>query len=123
VSTVFNQHTTTSIFVGQTGHTHNRAEDAAADAVEAPTAIDCSACEPFLVKEGWVYNPAGVPLTERQVREQEQTEREGNLAVKHVAEALADRAAEVLVAGRTPSAPRAPRTPRAPRAPRAKAKA
>jgi hypothetical protein len=94
VSTLFNQHVYTSIFIGQTGHTHNRAGDAED---ETPTAIDCAACEPFLVREGWVYTPEAVPLTERQVRAREQTEREGNLAVKQVAEALAQAASDAIV--------------------------
>lgn len=97
MSVVYNQHVYSSVFIGQTGHTHAKAAAAADD--ETPMAIDCSACEPFLVKEGWVYAEENVPLTDRQARDQERTEREGNLAVKQVAEALAATAAEAIVAG------------------------
>jgi hypothetical protein len=102
VSTVYTQHTVTSISVGPTGHVHNRAQTDPADA--SPTAIDCDACGPFLIKEGWTHDPESVPLTDRQERDKERVERDGNLAVKQVAEALAERAAEALVTGGAPRA-------------------
>ncbi len=85
MTTVYNQHTYTAIFVGQTGHSHSRASDDG----QTPMAIDCAVCEPFLVKDGWVYNTELVPLTDAQEREAERLEREGNLAVKQAAEAMA----------------------------------
>ena len=94
--TVYNQHIFTAIFVGQTGHQHVR-NASATD--EAPTAIECVSCEPFLVKEGWTHSPEQVPLTDRQVTERDRTEREGNMAVKQVAEALATTAAAALASG------------------------
>lgn len=89
---IYAQHTVSSVFVGPTGHQHNRAvpDDG------QPFAIECAACEPFLVKEGWVYNPELVPLTDIQERERDRVEREGNLAVKQVAERLAEAAAHEI---------------------------
>lgn len=93
--TVYNQHTFTSVNVGPTGHVHSRASSDPDD--QTPTAVECGACEPFLVREGWVHDPGSVPLTDRQEREREQVEREGNLAVKQVAESLAAAAANAIV--------------------------
>ncbi len=86
MTTLYNQHTYSSVFVGQTGHTHTRAADADTD---LPFAVDCGVCEPYLVREGWVYNTELVPPTDVQLREQERLEREGNIAVKQAAEAMA----------------------------------
>lgn len=93
MSTVYYQGTHTAITIGPTGHQHKKAEKA--DKNE-PFAIDCAECEPYLVREGWVYNKKLVPLTQEQLDEQEDVEREGNLAVKQVAEAMAETAAAVL---------------------------
>ncbi len=95
-SPVYAQHRYSSIFVSETGHQHNRAT---ADDGETPFAIECAACEPFLVKEGWVYHPAQVPLTDEQERRKERITRDGNAALKAFQERLADQAAEALVSG------------------------
>lgn len=92
MSTIYSQSTISSVFVGKTGHAHEK-EDPSSD---EPFALDCVACEPHLVREGWVYKPEQVPLTEAQEREQERLEREGNIAVKQAAEALATAAAAQL---------------------------
>lgn len=93
MSTIYAQHSVASVSVGPTGHQHNRATP---DDGHTPFAINCEACEPFLVKEGWVYNPEQVPLTDAQIREKERVEREGNLAVKQAAEMLATVAADAV---------------------------
>lgn len=95
MSTVYNQHSVTSVGVGPTGHVHNRSGDAEG---ETPTAIDCVACEPFLVKEGWVYNPNLVPLTDQQVMDRERADREGNQAVRWAAEAQGRAAQQAIAA-------------------------
>jgi hypothetical protein len=100
MSTIYAQHSVSSVSVGPTGHQHNRASK---DDGHTPFALDCEVCEPFLVKEGWVYNPEQVPLTDSQIREKERVEREGNLAVKQAAEMLASAAADA-VTHRTKSA-------------------
>lgn len=99
MSLLYAQHTVGAVFVSQTGHQHVRTEPSDG----SPTSLDCVMCEPYLVQEGWVYDPVLVPLTEQQQREQERIEREGNMAVKQVAEALAETAAAALAAG-VPSA-------------------
>lgn len=100
MTTVYTQGRFKSIFIGATGHVHNREGDFESD--ETPMAVDCVSCEPYLVKEGWVYAPEQVPLTDRQEREQQRQEREGNMAVKQVAEALAESAREALATGSAP---------------------
>jgi hypothetical protein len=95
MSTIYNQYVVTSVFVGQTGHTHVRVDDPKHP--EVPTAIDCVSCEPFLVKEGWVYSPDLVPLTDTQVRNQEKATREGGQVVRWAAEQMAQQAASALV--------------------------
>ncbi len=114
--TVYNQHTYGSVFVGPTGHTHTKVKTGKDDGT--PTAIDCGACEPFLVKEGWVYDPALVPLTDRQLAEQERVTKEGNAALLAFQRDLAANAAEALLEGGTAKAatPRAPRRRTAKRA-------
>lgn len=99
MSVTYNQHTYRSVFVGQTGHQHNRADK---DDGFTPMAVDCEACEPYLVKEGWVYNPELVPLTDQQIREKDRVEREGNLAVKQAAQTLASVAADQVRAAAEP---------------------
>ena len=94
MTTVYLQSGTYSIHVGKTGHTHVRS--AADEAADLPMAIDCSICEPFLVKEGAVYDVTLVPLTAVQQREKERVEREGNFAMQRAATALADAAAGVV---------------------------
>lgn len=91
------QHTITSVAVGPTGHTHDRSLPITD---ETPTVVECAACAPYLIREGWYANPELVPLTERQLKERERIEREGNLAVKEVTAALAASAASAI-AGRT----------------------
>lgn len=107
--TVYTQHRYTAVFVGETGHHHQRATE---DDGVTPFAIQCDACEPFLVKEGWVYNPALVPLTDEQLRRKERIEVEGNAALKAFQEKLAESAAVAAVAV---SAPKAPATRRVPK--------
>ncbi len=87
MSTIYTQHTVKALYVTQTDHRHQRAAGPEED--ETPTALDCAMCEPYLVKEGWVYDPALVPLTDRQERERERIKEEGNAAVSRAAEALA----------------------------------
>lgn len=106
--TVYNQYTYTSVFVGQTGHAHVKAEGAEA---RAPMAITCSACEPILVREGWVHAAELVPLTDVQEREKERAEREGNLAVRQAAEALSTSLSSQLAGGMAPK--RRPGRPKA----------
>lgn len=103
--TVYNQHVFTSVSVGPTGHQHGR-EHAKG---EEPTAIDCPACEPYLVADGWVSSPDQVPKTVAQIADEERREREGNSAVRQAAEAMARVAAEAVGVDRAPRAPRAPR--------------
>jgi hypothetical protein len=93
MGTVFLQGSVTSIFVGQTGHQHLRSI-AADDNV--PTAINCPECEPYLLKEGAVHDKRMVPLTDRQEAAKEEATREGGLAVRQAAEALATTASRVL---------------------------
>ncbi len=97
MTVVYLQTSVSSVHVGRTGHTHTRAGD---DLNVAPFGVDCDACEADLVREGAVYDRELVPLTDRQQREKERVEREGNLAVKQVADALAETVAGALV-GRT----------------------
>ncbi len=100
MSAIYTQHTITAIFVSQTGHHHVRAyTDEATFYGETPTSIECGACEPYLVKEGWVYDPDLVPLTDRQIANRERLEREGNAAVAKAAEALATSATAVMNRG------------------------
>jgi hypothetical protein len=100
MTTVYLQHSVTSIGIGKTGHVHNRVATAPGD--ESPTAIDCAECEKWLVKEGAVYSPEQVPLTDRQIAAREKVEREGGVAVKAAAEALAATAASVLAGNASP---------------------
>lgn len=104
MTVLYNQHTITSIFVGQTGHQHTKAPGAPE---MAPMAIDCAQCQPFLLREGWVVSPESVPLTDRQIREKERIEREGSLAVRQASEAMASFANAKLTGGS--SRPRAKR--------------
>lgn len=85
MSVIYTQSTVTSVGVGPTGHVHNKANPGDGK----PFALECGACEPFLVKEGWVYSSELVPLTESETREKERIEREGNLAVKRASEQMA----------------------------------
>jgi hypothetical protein len=103
MSTVYLQSTTSEVYVAPTDHHHKRP---IGDDTNRPFAIDCEACEKYLVREGAVYSPDLVPLTSSQVAEQEKIEREGNLAVKQAATALAESAASLLVEGRTRGAPK-----------------
>ena len=89
--TAYNQHTFTSVFIGPTGHQHDR--DPKATDTE-PTAIDCDVCAPYLASDGWVFDPKLVPLTDRQIEEQEKRDREGAAAIRQAAAALADGLAE-----------------------------
>ncbi len=83
---VFLQGSIGSIFIPQTRHNHTRS--APLDD-EVPTAIKCSDCEPYLVKLGGVYDPAAVPLTQRQIDARERAKEAGNSAVAEAARALA----------------------------------
>ncbi len=105
MSTIYTQPTVSSVYVGPTGHTHSKADPASGK----PFAIDCGACEAYLIREGWVYDVELVPPTDQQLREQERIEREGNLAVKQAAEALATAATAQLTSSTT-KAPRKTRT-------------
>lgn len=116
--TLYNQHTFTAVFVSQTGHSHVRSggDDG------TPMAIDCGACEPFLTKDGWVYDPKLVPLTDRQMAEQERVSKQGNAALLAFQRDLAANAASALLEGGAPAKAPRPRAAR-PRAPRATRKA
>ncbi len=85
---VYNQSAISSIYVGPTGHSHTKVG-------EGPMAVDCAICEPFLVREGWVYRRDDAPLSDAEQREKERIEREGSLAVKQSAESLARVATEM----------------------------
>jgi len=90
VTKVYLNRTTTSIFVGQTGHQHIRQE--IPDGT-TPFVINCQTCEPYLVKDfGGVFDPGQVPLTEKQIAERERAKEEGSSAVAKAAEALANTA-------------------------------
>ena len=94
--TVYLQNTVYSVSRAETGHVHVRPAD---DDMSLPFAIDCDACAPFLVKDGGTVSPDQVPLTGAQIAEQERIEREGNLAVKQAAAALAESAATLVTSG------------------------
>ncbi len=86
--TLYNQSAISSIYVGPTGHSHTKVG-------EGPMAVECAVCEPYLVREGWVYRRDDAPLSDSEQRERERIEREGGLATKQMAEALAEAAAEL----------------------------
>lgn len=91
MTVLYLQHVYTSISVSETGHNHTRSEP---DDGDTPMAIDCDACAPFLVRDfAAVHDPDQVPLTDRQIAAREKAEREGNVAVRQAAEALANAAA------------------------------
>lgn len=94
--TVYGQVSNYSVSRAETGHNHVRPAD---DDMSLPFAIDCDACAPFLLRDGWVASPDQVPLTGAQIAEQERIEREGNLAVKQAAAALAESAATLVTSG------------------------
>jgi hypothetical protein len=100
MSTIYTQHSVSSVYVGPTGHQHVRAQD---DDGHTPFALECAACEPYLVKEGWVYDTELVPLTDTQQRAQERMEREGSIAVRQAAERLADAAAAEITKASKPA--------------------
>ena len=85
--TVYIQGCFGSVFIPETRHNHTRS--APLDD-EIPTAIKCSDCEPYLVKNlGAVYDPSQVPPTQRQLDARERAKEAGNSAVAEAAKALA----------------------------------
>ena len=91
---LFNQSAIRSIYVGQTGHSHSQTPPPKGEPPQ-PFTVDCAICEPYLVREGWVYRRDAAPLSDAEQREKERIEREGGLATKQMAEALSETAAEL----------------------------
>ena len=96
MTVVYLPHTVSAVYRAETEHHHVRP---AGDDMSRPFAIDCDACAPFLLRDGATTSAEKVPLTEDQVTEQERIEREGNLAVKQAAQALATSAATLVAEG------------------------
>lgn len=90
-----------SVFVGPTGHQHQRNDPPFPENV--PMAIECPMCEPYLVRDfHGVYDRVQVPLTDRQIAANEQADRQGGAAVHAAAEALA-RSATVSLNAQLPT--------------------
>jgi hypothetical protein len=102
---VYNQHTYTSVGVGETGHVHVRAEVPQPND-RTPMTIDCDVCEPYLLKLGWSRTPRyqsyhrrpdgtvessgpGIPYTSDQLDELQAQEDQSSAAVRHMGERLA----------------------------------
>jgi hypothetical protein len=101
-----------SVSIPETGHQHVRATPPA-DGDRSPMAVECSACEPYLRKMGWVEQPhyqsyrrrpdgtlepqgKGIPLTDEMLEEIQQREDEASAAVRHMGEQLVGAANTML---------------------------
>lgn len=88
------------VAVGPTGHVHERPKVRAFgrgdDVFEKVWALDCPACEQYLLSDGWAKHPDKVELTpdEREIAEAE--EKTGNAMVAQMARALAENAANAV---------------------------
>jgi hypothetical protein len=117
MTVLYNDYRYHSISIPETGHQHVRAMTPE-PGDHTPMAIECSTCDPFLRKLGWVEQPhyqayrrrpdgtlepqgKGIPLTDEMLEEIQQREDESAAAVRYMGEQLVGAANTMLAAPAT----------------------
>jgi len=99
--TVYGQSDIDSITVSGSGHSHVRSKG------EQNMSVTCAACEPELIKMGWVTDPRNVPLTFDELRDAELAQQDiARFEQIKVAEAAREAASAVRAAGTRPATTR-----------------